>query len=70
MEEVAMMTGSTTGGVVTGTEGAGHRRGAYDAGDDSLAGGLLRRAAAALHLLREEAQYSVLVAVEQRLSPA
>lgn len=69
LEEVAVVTGSAAGCVVSATGGAGGGGGAHNTGNDSLAGGLLHRAATALHLLREGAQHSVLVAVEQRLSP-
>lgn len=64
-----MVTGSATGCVVSGTGGAGGGGGAHNAGDDSLAGGLLPRADAALHFLKERAQNAVLIAVEQGLSP-
>lgn len=70
MEEVAVMTGSASGGVVGGAGGAGGGGGAHHAGNGSLAGGLPRGAAAALHLLGEGALHAVLIAVEQRLSPA
>lgn len=63
------MTGSTAGCVVNGTGGAGGGRGAHNARNDSLAGGLLRRADTGLHLLREGAQHSMFIAVEQRLGP-
>lgn len=63
MEEVAMVTGSTAGCIVRGTGGAGGEGGAHNAGNDSLAGGLLHRAATALRLLRERAQHSMLIAV-------
>lgn len=64
-----MMTGSTTGGVVRGAEGAGGGGSPYNTGDDSLAVWLLHGAATAHHLLREGAQHPMLIAVEQRLSP-
>lgn len=64
MEDVAMVTGSAAGCVVSGTGGAGGGGGAHNAGNDSVAGGLLHRADTALHLLREGAQYSMLIAVE------
>lgn len=70
MENVAVMTGSTAGGVVSGAEGAGGGGGAHDAGDDSLTGGLLHWTNTAPGLLSEGAQHSMLIAVEQRLSPA
>lgn len=65
-----MVTGSAAGFVVRSTGGAGGGGGAHNAGYDSLAGGMLHRADTALHLLREGAQHSVLIAVEQRLDPA
>lgn len=67
MEDVAMVTGSTSGYVVRSTGGTGWGGCADDAGYDSLAGGVLHGANATLHLLREEPQDSVLGAVEQRL---
>lgn len=70
MEEVAVVTGSTAGRVVSGTGGAGGGGGAHDAGNNSLASGLLRGAAAALDLLGEGSQHSVLTAVQQRLGLA
>lgn len=67
MEDVAVVTGSTSGYVVHSTGVTG--RGGYsdDAGYDSLAGGVLHWANTALHLFRKEPQDSVLIAVEQRL---
>lgn len=65
-----MVASSTAGGVVCSTKGAGGGRGAYNTGDHPLAGGLVHRAATDFHLLRECAQDSVLIAVEQRLSRA
>lgn len=70
MKEVAMVTGSAAGGIVTGADGAGSEWGTYDTGDDALACGLVRGTAATLCLLGEGAQNSVFIAVEQRLSPA
>lgn len=70
MEEVAMVTGPAACSVVSGTGGARGGWGAHNAGNDSLAGGLFRRTNAAPHLLRERAQYSVVITVEQRLGPA
>lgn len=70
MEDVAVVTGSAAGCVVRSTGGAGGGGGAHNAGYDSLAGGMLHRADTALHLLREGAQHSMLIAVEQRLDPA
>lgn len=70
MQEVAVVTGSTAGCVVSGTGGAGGGVGAHDAGNDSLAGGLLRGADTALCVLGVEAQDSVLAAVDERLGPA
>lgn len=59
-----MVTGSAAGCVVTSTGGAGGGGGAHNAGNDSLAGGLLCGAATALHLLRERTQHTMLIAVE------
>lgn len=64
-----MVTGSTTSCIVCGTGGAGGGGRAYDTGNDSLAGRLLDGATTGLHLLREGAQGSMLIAVEQRLGP-
>ena len=69
MEEVAVVTGSTAGGVVRSAGGAGAGGGAHHTGHGPLAGGLLRRTAAAPPLLGEGAQGAALAAVEQRLDP-
>lgn len=69
MEEVAVVTGSAASCIVCGTGGAGGGGSAQDTGNYSLAGGLLHGATTALHLLREGAQHSMLIAVEQRLGP-
>ncbi|MEQ2216069.1 hypothetical protein XENOCAPTIV_010240, partial [Xenoophorus captivus] len=68
MEDIAMVTGSTSGGIVSVTLGTGIGRGAHNTWDCSLAGGLFHRTGTALSLLRKHSQDSVLITVEQRLS--
>lgn len=68
IKDIAMVTGSASGGIVSGTLGAGIRRGAHNTRDGALTDGLVHRTNTCLSLFRECSQDSMLIAVEQRLS--